>query len=104
MKREHERSSGGGEVGCGSDGRVDPGRRASENRRGEQLTNGDPLIQIDHVVKVYRRDALEIPVLNDGNLEGPAAEFVALMGPSGSGKTTLLNLTPGLDQATPART
>jgi putative ABC transport system ATP-binding protein len=67
------------------------------------LTNGDPLIQIDHVVKVYRRDALEIPVLNDVNLKVPAAEFVALMGPSGSGKTTLLNLIAGIDQPTRGR-
>lgn len=67
------------------------------------MTNGDPLIQIDHVVKVYRRDALEIPVLNDVNLKVPAAEFVALMGPSGSGKTTLLNLIAGIDQPTRGR-
>jgi putative ABC transport system ATP-binding protein len=67
------------------------------------VTNGDPLIQIDHVVKVYRRDALEIPVLNDVNLKVPAAEFVALMGPSGSGKTTLLNLIAGIDQPTRGR-
>jgi putative ABC transport system ATP-binding protein len=67
------------------------------------LTNGDPLIQIDHVVKVYRRDALEIPVLNDVNLKVPAAEYLALMGPSGSGKTTLLNLIAGIDQPTRGR-
>jgi len=67
------------------------------------LTNGDPLIRIDHVVKVYRRDALEIPVLNDVNLKVPAAEYVALMGPSGSGKTTLLNLIAGIDQPTRGR-
>ena len=67
------------------------------------MTNGDSLIQIDHVVKVYRRDALEIPVLNDVNLKVPAAEYVALMGPSGSGKTTLLNLIAGIDQPTRGR-
>ena len=60
----------------------------------------EPLIQIEHVEKVYHRDALEIPVLNDINLEVPEREFVALMGPSGSGKTTLLNLIAGIDQAT----
>jgi putative ABC transport system ATP-binding protein len=60
----------------------------------------EPLIDIEHVEKVYRRDALEIPVLNDINLKIPSGEFVSLMGPSGSGKTTLLNLIAGIDQPT----
>ncbi len=63
----------------------------------------EPLISIDHVEKVYRRDALEIPVLNDINLQIPEGEFVSLMGPSGSGKTTLLNLIAGIDQPTRGR-
>jgi putative ABC transport system ATP-binding protein len=63
----------------------------------------DALIQIEHVEKVYRRDALEIPVLDDVNLKVPEGEFVGLMGPSGSGKTTLLNLIAGIDQPTRGR-
>src|SRR5215472_9324040 len=63
----------------------------------------DSLIEIDHVGKVYRRDSLEIPVLNDINLKVPTGEYVALMGPSGSGKTTLLNLIAGIDQPTRGR-
>ncbi len=63
----------------------------------------DAVIEIEHVEKVYRRDTLEIPVLNDINLKVPEGEFLGLMGPSGSGKTTLLNLIAGIDQATRGR-
>lgn len=61
------------------------------------------IIVLDHVEKVYRRDALEIPVLTDVELKVPQGEFLALMGPSGSGKTTLLNLIAGIDQPTRGR-
>ena len=64
---------------------------------------GHPLISIEHVSKVYRRDSLHIPVLEDIHLEIDKAEFVALMGPSGSGKTTLLNLIAGIDSCTKGR-
>jgi putative ABC transport system ATP-binding protein len=61
------------------------------------------LIDIEHVEKIYRRDQIEVPVLNDINLEVPEGEYVALMGPSGSGKTTLLNLIAGIDSPTRGR-
>ena len=56
------------------------------------------LIQIKNISKSYWRDRLEIPVLNNINMEIPEGEFLALMGPSGSGKTTLLNLIGGIDK------
>jgi putative ABC transport system ATP-binding protein len=59
-----------------------------------------PLVYVRDVVKVYRRDAEELKVLNGISLEVPRGEFVALMGPSGSGKTTLLNLIAGIDRPT----
>jgi putative ABC transport system ATP-binding protein len=58
----------------------------------------EPIIKIQNVFKSYRRDSLEIPVLNDISLDVPEGEFLGLMGPSGSGKTTLLNLIAGIDR------
>jgi putative ABC transport system ATP-binding protein len=60
----------------------------------------EPLVEVRNVVKVYRRDAEELRVLNGISLAVPEGEFVALMGPSGSGKTTLLNLIAGIDKPT----
>ena len=60
----------------------------------------DALIQVQALFKSYHRDALEIPVLRNINLDVFEGEFLAFMGPSGSGKTTLLNLIAGIDKPT----
>src|SRR5437870_9316281 len=56
------------------------------------------LIELRDVSKSYRRDALEILVLNGVTITVPAGDFLGLMGPSGSGKSTLLNLLAGIDR------
>ncbi len=60
----------------------------------------DHLIEVSNVSKIYKRGKMEIPVLQDLNIDIEKGDFIALMGPSGSGKTTLLNLIGGLDAPT----
>ncbi len=62
-------------------------------------SNGEVLVRIKEVDKVFRRGSEDINVLTGLNLEVAKGEFLALMGPSGSGKSTLLNLIGGLDRA-----
>ena len=58
------------------------------------------LIELRDVTKAYRRDAIQIPVLDRITLSVPEGDFLGLMGPSGSGKSTLLNLLAGIDRPT----
>src|SRR5215831_13203857 len=58
------------------------------------------LIELREVTKTYKRDAVEVPVLDRLTISVAAGEFLGLMGPSGSGKTTLLNLLAGIDRPT----
>jgi putative ABC transport system ATP-binding protein len=57
-------------------------------------------IELRDVRKVYYKDRMEIPVLENLDLDVPASDFLVLMGPSGSGKSTLLHLMGGLDRPT----
>src|SRR5260221_3275525 len=59
-----------------------------------------PLIELRDVTKSYKRDAIEIPVLDQVTITVPEGDFLGLMGPSGSGKSTLLNLLAGIDRPT----
>src|ERR1041385_267742 len=58
------------------------------------------LIELRDVTKSYKRDAIEIPVLDRVSITVPEGDFLGLMGPSGSGKSTLLNLLAGIDRPT----
>src|SRR5947207_11743363 len=58
------------------------------------------LIELRDVSKAYKRDAIEIPVLDRVSITVPEGDFLGLMGPSGSGKSTLVNLLAGIDRPT----
>ena len=58
------------------------------------------LIELRDLTKTYKRDAIEIPVLEGVTMSVDEGDFLALMGPSGSGKSTLLNLLAGIDKPT----
>ena len=60
----------------------------------------DAIVQVQNVSKIYKRDTMQIPILQNFTLSIPEGEFMALMGPSGSGKTTLMNLIAGIDKPT----
>ena len=58
------------------------------------------LIELDHISKVYGRDASEVRALDDVTLRIGDEELVAIMGSSGSGKSTCMNIVGCLDVPT----
>jgi ABC-type lipoprotein export system ATPase subunit len=58
------------------------------------------LIEISGLSRTYRKGKIDIPALQNIDLEIEEGQFVSIVGKSGSGKSTLLNLIGGLDRAT----
>ena len=58
------------------------------------------LILLKHIFKIYKAGQVDVPALNDINLQVEQGEFVAIIGQSGSGKTTLLDIVGCLSRPT----
>jgi ABC-type lipoprotein export system ATPase subunit len=63
-------------------------------------SDGDPLIRVCDLVKVYKSSAGDFPALKRINLEVYPGEFLGILGKSGAGKTTLVNMVTGVDHIT----
>ena len=62
--------------------------------------NGQPLIRLEKVNKVFKLGAGEFQALKDINLQFRQGDYAAIMGKSGSGKSTLINMITGIDTPT----
>ncbi len=65
--------------------------------RNVEIIQGDTMIHLQQVSKLYRTERVETTALDNINLQIDKGEFVSVMGPSGCGKSTLLNLMGLLD-------
>ncbi|MBI5649730.1 MAG: ABC transporter ATP-binding protein [Chloroflexi bacterium] len=68
-----------------------------------ETLNGNAVIRIENVRKVYNTGEVELRALDGVNLDVRRGEFVAMMGPSGSGKSTLMNILGALDHPSDGR-
>jgi putative ABC transport system ATP-binding protein len=64
------------------------------------VADRSPVIELDHVTKVYRSGRLAVAALRGISIDIAEGEYVAVMGPSGSGKSTLMHILGCLDVPT----
>jgi putative ABC transport system ATP-binding protein len=78
---------------------VVPAAVAAEQEEVNNVKN-NAAIQVSHISKIYKTEAMETVALADISFTINHGEFVAIMGPSGSGKSTLMHILGALDTPT----
>jgi ABC-type lipoprotein export system ATPase subunit len=63
-----------------------------------QHNTGNPIIQAENLVKIYKTKDIEVMALQGLDLTVEQGELMSIIGNSGSGKSTLLNMIGGLDR------
>jgi len=63
----------------------------------------EPIIELMDVSRVYDLGRVQVPALQEVNLQVAQGEFLAIVGPSGSGKSTMMNILGCLDRPTTGR-
>jgi putative ABC transport system ATP-binding protein len=79
------------------------GRSWKANQETQMTTNGQPLIKLEAVKKVFFTDEVETHALAGIDLDIQTGEYVAIAGPSGCGKSTLLSILGLLDTPSEGR-
>ncbi|ACZ31818.1 ABC transporter related protein [Xylanimonas cellulosilytica DSM 15894] len=75
-------------------------RAQADARQAPAGQDGDALVVCEGLVRIYRREGVEVVALQGLDLQVRRGELIAVVGASGSGKSTLLGILSGLDQPT----